>query len=129
MLRLPGCWLLQERNQIIHASVLNRYYLCWHPCVQHRQCRINCAPSMGEAGRFFYVLKKLEHKVTPKKPGFIPGALGPGQMPRARRISFQDTFVFPRDPIRAGLSIVAALALIAVVLRSLRKSRNVAWTE
>ena len=129
VLRLPGRGLRQKRYQIIHASVLNRYYLCGHPCVLHRHCRINRAPRIGEAGKFFYVLKKPEHKVAPMSPGFIPGALVPGQMPRALRISFQEAFVFPRDPIRAGLSIVAALALIAVVLLSLRKSRNVAWTE
>jgi hypothetical protein len=129
VLCLPGCWLLQERYQTIHASVLNRYYLCWHPCVQHRHCRFNRAPCMGEAGKFCYVLKKLEHKVTPKKPGFIPGAPVPGQMPRALRISCQEAFVFLRDPIRAGLSIVAALALFAIVLSSRRKSRYVAWME
>ncbi|WP_136057714.1 hypothetical protein [Candidatus Halocynthiibacter alkanivorans] len=126
---LPGRGLWQKRYQIIHASVLNRYYLCWHRCVQHRHCRFNRAPRIGEAGKFFYVLKKLEHKVTPKSPDFIPGALAPGQMPRARRILCQGAIVFLRDPISAGLSIVAALALFAIVLSSRRKSRYVAWME
>ena len=83
----------------------------------------------AEAGKFFYVLKKLERQATPIGLGFFPGALVPGQMPRARLISCQDAFVFVGDPTRTGLSIGVALALIAVVLPSLRKPRNVAWME
>lgn len=85
--------------------------------------------TMAGFGMFGYVFKKLECEPAPMILGFILGPMMEGHMQRALLISRGDMTVFLREPISAGLLLVAAFALIMVVLPSVRKTRKVALVE
>lgn len=85
--------------------------------------------TMAAFGVLGYVLKKLECEAAPMILGFILGPMMEGHMQRALLISGGEVSVFVREPISAGLLIVAAIALVAAVLPSVRKTRNVALVD
>lgn len=85
--------------------------------------------TMAAFGVLGYVLKKLECEAAPMILGFILGPMMEGHMQRALLISGGEVSVFVREPISAGLLIVAAIALVAAVLPSVRKTRKVALVD
>lgn len=85
--------------------------------------------TMAAFGVLGYVLKKLECEAAPMILGFILGPMMEAHMQRALLISGGEVSVFVREPISAGLLIVAAIALIAAVLPSVRKTRKVALVD
>lgn len=85
--------------------------------------------TMAAFGVLGYLLKKLECEAAPMILGFILGPMMEGHMQRALLISDGDVSVFVREPISAGLLVVAAIALVAAVLPSVRKTRNVALVD
>jgi TctA family transporter len=52
-----------------------------------------------------------------------------GHMQRALLISRGDISVFLREPVSAGLLLVAAIALVVAILPSVRKTRKKALVE
>lgn len=85
--------------------------------------------TMAAFGVLGYVLKKLDCEAAPMILGFILGPMMEGHMQRALLISGGDVSIFVREPISAGLLVVAAIALIAAVLPSVRQTRNIALVE
>ncbi|MCR9236380.1 MAG: tripartite tricarboxylate transporter permease [Alphaproteobacteria bacterium] len=85
--------------------------------------------TMAAFGVLGYVLKKLECEAAPMILGFILGPMMEGHMQRALLISGGEVSVFVREPISAGLLIVAAIALVAAVLPSVRKTRTIALVD
>jgi len=85
--------------------------------------------TMAAFGVLGYVLKKLECEAAPMILGFILGPMMEGHMQRALLISGGEISVFVREPISAGLLIVAAIALVAAVLPSVRKTRTIALVD
>lgn len=85
--------------------------------------------TMAAFGVLGYVLKKLECEAAPMILGFILGPMMEGHMQRALLISGGEVSVFVREPISAGLLIVAAIALVAAVLPSVRQTRKVALVD
>ncbi|MCL4161547.1 UNVERIFIED_CONTAM: hypothetical protein GTU68_011061 [Idotea baltica] len=85
--------------------------------------------TMAAFGVLGYVLKKLECEAAPMILGFILGPMMEGHMQRALLISGGEVSVFVREPISAGLLIVAAIALVAAVLPSVRKTRKIALVD
>jgi TctA family transporter len=85
--------------------------------------------TMAGFGVFGYILKKLECEPAPMILGFILGPMMEGHMQRALLISRGDISVFVREPISAGLLVVAAIALVAALLPSIRKTRKVALAD
>lgn len=85
--------------------------------------------TMAAFGVLGYVLKKLECEAAPMILGFILGPMMEGHMQRALLISGGDVAVFVREPISAGLLAVAAIALVAAVLPSVRQTRRVALVD
>ena len=85
--------------------------------------------TMAGFGVLGYLLKKFECEPAPMILGFILGPMMEGHMQRALLISRGDVAVFVREPISAGLLIVAAIALTAAVLPSVRKTRNEALVD
>jgi len=85
--------------------------------------------TMAGFGVFGYIVKKLECEPTPLILGFILGPMMEGHMQRALLISRGDISVFVREPISAGLLVVAAVALAAAILPAVRNTRKVALAE
>ncbi len=85
--------------------------------------------TMAAFGVLGYVLKKLECEAAPMILGFILGPMMEGHMQRALLISGGEVSIFVREPISAGLLAVAAIALIAAVLPSVRQTRKIALVE
>lgn len=85
--------------------------------------------TMAAFGVLGYVLKKLECEAAPMILGFILGPMMEGHMQRALLISGGEVSIFVREPISAGLLVVAAIALIAAVLPSVRQTRKIALVE
>jgi putative tricarboxylic transport membrane protein len=85
--------------------------------------------TMAGFGVFGYMLKKLECEPAPMILGFILGPMMEGHMQRALLIARGDFTVFIREPISAALLFVSAAALVAVILPSVRKTRDVALID
>lgn len=85
--------------------------------------------TMAAFGVVGYFLRKLECEPAPMILGFILGPMMEGHMQRALLISRGDASVFLREPISAGLLVVAAVALIVTILPSVRKTREVALVD
>ncbi|AML51880.1 tripartite tricarboxylate transporter permease [Falsihalocynthiibacter arcticus] len=85
--------------------------------------------TMAGFGMFGYVLRKLECEAAPMILGFILGPMMEGHMQRALLIGRGDPTVFLREPISAGLLILAAIALALVLLPSFRKTRELAMVD
>lgn len=85
--------------------------------------------TMAAFGVLGYVLKKLDCEAAPMILGFILGPMMEGHMQRALLISGGEVSVFVREPISAGLLAVAAIALVAAVLPSVRKTRTIALVD
>ncbi|MBU2867328.1 tripartite tricarboxylate transporter permease [Pacificibacter marinus] len=85
--------------------------------------------TMAGFGMFGYVLRKLECEAAPMILGFILGPMMEGHMQRALLIGRGDPTVFLREPISAGLLILAATALALVLLPSFRRTRKLALVD
>lgn len=85
--------------------------------------------TMAGFGMFGYILRKLECEPAPMILGFILGPMMEGHMQRALLIARGDPLVFLREPISAGLLILAAIALALVLLPSFRKTRDLALVD
>lgn len=85
--------------------------------------------SMAAFGLLGYLFKKLECEPAPLILGFILGPMMEGHMQRALLISRGDISTFVREPISAALLAVAAIALIAAMIPSVRKTRETALVD
>jgi putative tricarboxylic transport membrane protein len=61
--------------------------------------------------------------------GFVIGRLMEQYFTRAMQLSFGDATVFVREPISASLLLVSVIALVLVLLPSIRKKREEAFAE
>ncbi|MCG3186370.1 MAG: hypothetical protein IOMNBAOH_00927 [Rhodocyclaceae bacterium] len=84
---------------------------------------------MALFGIIGYVFTKLECEPAPMMLGFILGQMMEEYLRRAMTLSRGDPMVFLTRPISAGMLIVAAIAILAVALPALRKTREVAFQE
>ncbi len=80
-------------------------------------------------GVFGYLLRKLNCEPAPMILGFILGPMLEGHIQRALLISRGDPLIFVREPISATLLAIAALALIADALPSVRTTRRTALVD
>lgn len=85
--------------------------------------------TMALFGLIGYVLVKLHCEPAPLLLGFIIGPMLEEYLRRAMLISRGDPFVFVTRPISATMLALAALALIVVLLPSVRKKRDEAFKE
>ena len=84
---------------------------------------------MALFGLFGYICAKLGAEPAPMLLGFIIGPMMEGYLRRALLLSHSDPMVFVRSPISATMLALAALALVIVLLPSLRKKREEAFQE
>jgi putative tricarboxylic transport membrane protein len=84
---------------------------------------------MALFGLFGYLCAKLEAEPAPMLLGFILGPMMEEYLRRALLLSRSDPLVFIQRPISATMLAMAALALIVVLLPSLRKKREEAFVE
>lgn len=80
-------------------------------------------------GAIGYVFVKLECEPAPFLLGFVLGPMMEDHFRRALLVSRGDFTVFLTHPIAAGLLLVSALALLAMLLPRIRKARKVAFRE
>ncbi|MCK0196840.1 tripartite tricarboxylate transporter permease [Ancylobacter sp. 6x-1] len=85
--------------------------------------------AMALFGVFGYVLAKLECEPAPLLLGFIIGPMLEEYLRRAMLISRGDPMVFVTRPLSATLLALAVLALVVVLLPSVRKTRDEAFRE
>lgn len=85
--------------------------------------------TMAACGVVGYVLYKLECEPAPLLLGFVIGRLMEQYFVRAMQLSFGDATIFVRDPISLSLLVVSAVALVLVLLPSIRKKREEAFAE
>ncbi len=85
--------------------------------------------TMAMFGLAGYLLVKLDCEPAPLLLGFVIGPMLEEYLRRAMLISRGDPMVFLTRPISAGLLIVAAIALTAVLLPSVSKTREEAFKE
>ena len=85
--------------------------------------------TMAACGVIGYILFKLECEPAPLLLGFVIGRLMEQYFVRAMQLSFGDATVFVRDPISASLLFVSLVALVLVLLPSIRKKREEAFAE
>jgi len=84
---------------------------------------------MALFGLFGYICAKLQAEPAPMLLGFIIGPMMEEYLRRALLLSRSDPMVFLERPISATMLALAALALIVVLLPSLRKKREEAFKE
>lgn len=84
---------------------------------------------MALFGIIGYVFTKLECEPAPMMLGFILGPMMEEYLRRAMTLSRGDPMILLTRPISAGMLIVAAIAILAVALPALRKTREVAFQE
>jgi putative tricarboxylic transport membrane protein len=84
---------------------------------------------MAGFGLFGYICAKLGMEPAPMLLGFIIGPMMEEYLRRALLLSRSDPMVFVERPISATMLGMAALALIVVLLPSLRKKREEAFVE
>ena len=84
---------------------------------------------MALFGLFGYICAKLGAEPAPMLLGYIIGPMMEEYLRRALLLSHSDPMVFLRSPISATMLAMAALALIVVLLPSLRKKREEAFQE
>jgi TctA family transporter len=85
--------------------------------------------AMGLFGVIGYVLVKLDCEPAPLLLGFIIGPMLEEYLRRAMLISRGDPTVFFTRPLSATLLAIAAVALVVVLLPSVRKTREEAFKE
>ena len=76
-----------------------------------------------------YVFSKLDCEPAPMLLGFILGPMMEEYLRRALLMSGGDFSVFVTRPLSATLLVVAAIALVVVLLPSISKKREEAFTE
>ena len=84
---------------------------------------------MALFGVLGYVCSKLRCEPAPMLLGFIIGPMMEEYLRRALLLSHSDPLVFVQRPISAVMLALAALAMIVVLLPSLRKKREEAFQE
>lgn len=84
---------------------------------------------MALFGLFGYICAKLQAEPAPMLLGFIIGPMMEEYLRRALLLSRSDPMVFIERPISAAMLGMAVLALIVVLLPSLRKKREEAFKE
>ena len=84
---------------------------------------------MAIFGVLGYVLSKLDCEPAPLLLGFILGPMMEEYLRRAMVLSRGDPMVFIERPISATMLILALIGLIVVLLPSIRKKREEAFTE
>jgi putative tricarboxylic transport membrane protein len=84
---------------------------------------------MALFGVLGYVLSKLDCEPAPLLLGFILGPMMEEYLRRAMVLSRGDPMVFIERPISAVMLAMAALALVVVLMPSIRKKREEAFTE
>ena len=84
---------------------------------------------MALFGVLGYVLSKLDCEPAPLLLGFILGPMMEEYLRRAMVLSRGDAMVFLERPISATMLILAAIGLVVVLLPSIRKKREEAFTE
>ncbi|MEK9968840.1 MAG: tripartite tricarboxylate transporter permease, partial [Ferrovibrio sp.] len=84
---------------------------------------------MALFGLLGYVLSKLDCEPAPLLLGFILGPMMEEYLRRAMVLSRGDPMVFIERPISATMLVLAVIGLIVVVLPSIRKKREEAFTE
>ncbi|GGC16302.1 hypothetical protein GCM10007205_26590 [Oxalicibacterium flavum] len=84
---------------------------------------------MALFGLFGYICAKLQAEPAPMLLGFIIGPMMEEYLRRALLLSRSDPMVFFERPISATMLAMAALAMIVVLLPSLRKKREEAFKE
>jgi TctA family transporter len=84
---------------------------------------------MALFGLLGYLFSKLECEAAPMLLGFILGPMMEEYLRRALLISRGDAWVFFKRPLSAGMLVIAAVALMAVLLPAVRKKREEAFHE
>lgn len=84
---------------------------------------------MAGFGVFGYLCSKLEMEPAPMMLALIIGPIMEEYLRRTLLLSHSDPFVFLQRPISAALLILAALALMVLLLPSLRRKREEAFDE
>lgn len=84
---------------------------------------------MAMFGVLGYVLSKLDCEPAPLLLGFILGPMMEEYLRRAMVLSRGDPMVFIERPISATMLILAVIGLVVVLLPSIRKKREEAFTE
>jgi len=84
---------------------------------------------MAIFGVLGYVLSKLDCEPAPLLLGFILGPMMEEYLRRAMVLSRGDAMVFIERPISATMLTLAAIGLVVVLLPSIRKKREEAFTE
>ncbi|MFN3402030.1 MAG: tripartite tricarboxylate transporter permease, partial [Ferrovibrio sp.] len=84
---------------------------------------------MALFGILGYVLSKLDCEPAPLLLGFILGPMMEEYLRRAMVLSRGDPMVFVERPISATMLGLALIGLIVVLLPSIRKKREEAFTE
>jgi len=84
---------------------------------------------MAGFGLFGYICAKLAMEPAPMLLGFIIGPMMEEYLRRALLLSRSDPLVFVERPISATMLAVAVLAMLAVLLPSLRAKREEAFVE
>jgi len=84
---------------------------------------------MALFGLFGYICAKLGAEPAPMLLGYIIGPMMEEYLRRALLLSHSDPMVFLRSPISATMLAMAAIALVIVLLPSLRRKREEAFHE
>jgi TctA family transporter len=84
---------------------------------------------MALFGMLGYVFAKLGCEPAPMLLGFILGPMMEEYLRRAMLLSHGDPLVFVRRPISATMLVIAVLAMIVVLLPSIRSKREEAFQE
>jgi TctA family transporter len=80
-------------------------------------------------GLFGYLCSKLRLEPAPMLIGFVLGPMMEEHLRRAMLLSRGDVMVFVQRPISATMLAIGAIALIAMVLPSIRKGKDKALQE
>src|SRR6476646_8191523 len=84
---------------------------------------------MALFGLLGYAFAKLDCEPAPLLLGFILGPMMEEYLRRAMTLSRGDPMIFLERPISAAMLALAALAMLAVVLPAVRKTRDKAFVE
>ncbi len=84
---------------------------------------------MALFGFIGYILSKLDCEPAPMLLGFILGPMMEEYLRRALLLSRGDPLTFIQRPISATMLVLAALAMVAVLLPAIRKTREEAFQE
>jgi putative tricarboxylic transport membrane protein len=84
---------------------------------------------MAAFGVLGYVFAKLDCEPAPLLLGYILGPMMEEYLRRAMTLSRGDPMIFLERPISAAMLALAALAMLAVVLPAVRKTRDKAFVE